>query len=194
MPILPNAKHELFAQERAKGKAPSDAYEAAGFRRNSGNAGRLDRLPEVQARIAELIGAAAERAEITIERVMAELGKIGFANMADYISVGDDGDPFVDLSDLDRDKAAAISEVTVEDFKDGRGEDARDVRRVKFKLLDKRAALVDIGKHLGMFKERVEHTGSDGGPIEFTEASETEKARRIAFALTRGARQTDTQH
>jgi hypothetical protein len=37
---------------------------------------------------------------------------------------------------------AALSEVTVEDFADGRGEDVRAVRRVKFKLYDKRAALV----------------------------------------------------
>src|SRR5262249_28053524 len=81
-------------------------------------------------------------------------------NMDDYMTVGSDGDPFVDLSKLTREQAAAISEVTVEDFKDGRGEEARDVRRVKFKLLDKRAALVDIGKHLGMFKERVERSGT----------------------------------
>jgi phage terminase small subunit len=32
-------------------------------------------------------------------------------------------------------------------------------------LSDKRAALVDIGKHLGMFKEKVEMTGAEGGPL-----------------------------
>ncbi len=48
-------------------------------------------------------------------------------------------------------RAAALQEVTVEDFTEGRGEDKRDVRRVKFKLYDKRAALVDLGRHLGMF-------------------------------------------
>ena len=37
---------------------------------------------------------------------------------------------------------------------------------MKFKLADKRAALVDIGKHIGMFKERVELTGANGGPVE----------------------------
>jgi hypothetical protein len=38
-------------------------------------------------------------------------------------------------------KTAALSEVTVKDFLDGRGEDARQVRRVKFKLHVKRAPL-----------------------------------------------------
>jgi phage terminase small subunit len=34
------------------------------------------------------------------------------------------------------------------------------------KMHDKAAALVNVGKHLGMFKDRVEHTGADGGPIK----------------------------
>ena len=95
--------------------------------------------------------------DITAERVLSELALIGFSNMQDYMRVGSDGDPYLDFSGLTREQAAALAEVTVEDFTAGRGEDARDVRRVKFKLCDKRAALVDIGKHLGMFKERVEH-------------------------------------
>lgn len=195
MPVLAKPKWEKFAQELAKGETAVDAYEAAGYVRDDGNANRLASNPEVQARVKELLQIAAGKTGVSIERIIDELAKIGFANMSDYISIGHDGDPFVDLSALDRDKAAAISEVTVEDFKDGRGEDARDVRRVKFKLLDKRAALVDLGKHLGMFRDRVEHTGPDGGPIEFSAISETEKARRIAFALTKGARQAEaTEH
>ena len=110
----------------------------------------------------------------------------GFSNMLDYVKV-DGPDAFVDLSTLTRDQAAAIQEVTVEDYKDGRGENARDVRRVKVKLSDKRAALVDIGKHLGMFKELHEHSGKDGGPIkvEGRPINDIEAARRVAFALGR---------
>src|SRR5262249_54524477 len=48
----------------------------------------------------------------------------------------------VDFSKLTRDQAAALQEATVEDFKDGRGEDAHDVRKIPFKLADERAALV----------------------------------------------------
>lgn len=107
-----------------------------------------------------------QRTEITQDRVLKELAKLGFANMQDYMSVTQEGEPFADLSKLTRDQAAAITEFTVEDFTEGRGDDARDVRRVKFKLADKRAALVDIGKHLGMFKDKLELTGKDAGPIE----------------------------
>jgi phage terminase small subunit len=122
--------------------------------------------PEIAKAIEGAQIALAKRTEITADRVLTELGKLGFSNMQDYMRAGADGDPYLDFSNLTREQAAALAEVTVEDFKDGRGEDARDVRRVKFKLTDKRAALVDIGKHLGMFKDQVEHTGPDGRPIE----------------------------
>ena len=94
---------------------------------------------------------------------------------------------FVDLSELTREQAAAISEVTVEDYKDGRGEDARDVRKVKFKLSDKRSALVDIGKHLGMFVERKELTGKDGGPIEVAETPASEQFKAFMSKIAPAA-------
>lgn len=131
---------------------------------------QLLRKTPVARAISERQRVISERIGVTAERVVEELAKIGFANMADYMKVGEDGDPYLDFSGLTRDQAAALSEVTVDDFKDGRGEDAREVRRVKFKLHDKRAALVDLGKHLGMFKEKVEVSGPDGGPIQ-TEAT-----------------------
>lgn len=106
---------------------------------------------------------------ITQEAVLKELAKIGFANMSDYMRVGPGGDPALHFDELTPDQTAALSEVTVEDYTDGRGEDARDVRRVKFKLWDKRAALVDIGKHLGMFPNKTELTGPDGGPVQIIE-------------------------
>lgn len=157
MPLLPNSRHERFAQEIAKGKSASEAYVKAGYKENRHNAAALAREKHIVTRVQEILGRAAERTEVTAERVLRELALIGFANMQDYMRVGPDGDPYLDFSGLTREQAAALVEVTVEDFKDGRGKDARDVRKVKFKLADKRAALVDIGKHLGMFVERTEN-------------------------------------
>ena len=53
--------------------------------------------------------------ELTADMVISELRLLGFANMEDYIRIESDGSPRVDLSDLDRDRAAAIQEVSVED-------------------------------------------------------------------------------
>lgn len=154
MPVLSNAKHERFAQEIAKGTAIGAAFVAAGYKANDGNASRLNGNEKVRARVGELLAAGAEQAGVTVQRIVEELAKVGFANMQDYMKVGPDGDPVLDFSGLTRAQAAALAEVTVEDFKDGRGEDARDVRRVKFKLNDKLSALEKLGKHLGMFSDK----------------------------------------
>lgn len=121
------------------------------------------------------------RTEITQDAVLKELAKIGFANMMDYMSIDKNGDPFVDFSALTRDQAAAISEVVIEEYKEGGGDDAREVKRVKFKLMDKRAALVDIGKHLGMFVERKLLGNDPDNPLTPTkDMIEVEVDRRIA--------------
>lgn len=184
MGVLPNPKHELFAQELAQGKTATEAYVIAGYKDNDGNASKL--AAKVQDRVKEITGRAAEKVGVTIERVLEELAKIGFANMLDYVTINGSGEPIIDLSALTREQAAAIQEVIVDTHNEREGEDTVAVRRVRFKLLDKRAALVDMGKHLGMFKERVEHSGPGGGPIETKDVSARELlSSRIAGLAAR---------
>jgi phage terminase small subunit len=123
------------------------------------------RKPEISKAVEAAQAARVNRTQLTGDMVIEELRKIGFANMQDFMGSTPDGDPYLDFSVLTRDQAAALQEVTVDEYTDGRGEDARNVKRVKFKLADKRAALVDLGKHLKLFVERHELTGKDGGPI-----------------------------
>ncbi|HEV2303168.1 MAG TPA: terminase small subunit [Stellaceae bacterium] len=160
-------KQQRFVEEFIVDYNGTQAAIRAGYSKRSANeqAARLLAKDSVAAAVAGAREAQSKRTEITADAVLAELVKLGFANMADYMKVGPHGDPYLDFSALTRDQAAALQEVTVEDFVDGRGEDARDVRRVKFKLADKRAALVDLGRHLGMFPSKVEMTGKDGAPV-----------------------------
>lgn len=185
MPILTDPRRERFAQEIAKGASQKDAYVIAGHQVNEASSKaastRLMKEEAVKARIAELLEESAKRTGTTIDSIFLELRKIGYANMDDYVVRKPDGTIVVDFSKVGRDQMAAVSEVTVDEYQDGRGEDARPVKRVKFKLTDKRAALVDLGKHLGMFKEKVEHSGPDGGPIQVQD--DMDLARRIAFML-----------
>lgn len=106
----------------------------------------------IAARVAELRNVVTERAieKAAIDKaaVIAELAKIGFANMQDYLTIGADGAPTLNWKGLTRDQAAALVEVTVDENKIG---DVPAGKKIKFKLGDKRAALVDIGKELGMF-------------------------------------------
>lgn len=183
---LKNAKHEAVLQayiadpKRVGFKAylvvypkSSEGAAATGFSRLLKNAEFKARLSYLDSRVTEKV---VERAVITAEQVIEELAKIGFANMLDYARINGEGEPFIDLSAVTRDQAAAIASFTVEDFVDARtAEDTaepqpqggelrrrrgREVRKVTFKLHDKRAALVDIGTHLGMFKKEVKLDGT----------------------------------
>ena len=113
--------------------------------------------PNIAAAIEKAKEVRAQRTRLTSDMVVDELRKIAFANMADYMKSTPEGDPCLDFSRLTREQTAALAEVTVEHFLDHRGEKARSVRRVKFKLHDKRAALVDLGRHLGIFVHKPDH-------------------------------------
>ena len=170
---LQNPRYERFAQGLAEGKPAYQAYIDAGFAKvgaaqsasrllKSQRAGIRDRVAEIsqeRARIrAEATRLAIEHSGITQARVAVELGRVAFANMMDYMRIDPaTGDPTLDWSGLTREQAAALTEVTVDDYIDGRGERARDVRKVKFKLGDKRAALMDIAKLFGWIVEKREN-------------------------------------
>ena len=172
MPALKNPRHELVARYIAEGMTAVDAVSKVGISLTGNRAsatqmaGVVSRREDVQNRVMELREKAAARTEITVQRVLNELANIGFANMMDYVKIQEDGTAYVDLKDVTREKAAAISEIVVDEYVEGRGEEARPVKRTRFKLHDKRAALLDIGKHLGMFREKVEVTGKNGAPIQ----------------------------
>ena len=51
------------------------------------------------------------------------------------------------------------------------------------RVLDKLAALDKLGRHLGMFVDRHEHTGPGGGPITIEQADEAKE--RLFEALAR---------
>jgi phage terminase small subunit len=73
MPVLPNQRHEAFAQALAKGKSASEAMTAAGYRTDRGNASRLTANDSIRQRVAELQAKGAEKAVVTIDSLAAEL-------------------------------------------------------------------------------------------------------------------------
>ncbi len=154
-------KQRLFVREYLIDLNATKAAERAGYSASTARqqGARLLSNVDISAEIAAQQEQRFERLGITADAVLQELAKIAFSNMLDYITVTPTGAARVDLSKLTRDQAAAVGEITVEEFTERTGE-GRDgfekVKRIKFKLSDKRGALVDLGRHLKLFTERVE--------------------------------------
>jgi phage terminase small subunit len=164
MPALKNAKHEALAQayiadrERIGWRAYKAVYPKSSQRAAETGFSRLLKNAEFAGRVAELDEKAADSGAVMSARaVLEELSNLAGANMLDYMRAGANGDPYLHFDELTRDQAAALAEVTVEDFVDGRGDDARDVRKVRFKLHSKLGALELLARHYGMLKDVHEH-------------------------------------
>lgn len=56
---------------------------------------------------------------------------------------------------------------------------------VEIKMHDQAAALVNVAKHLGMFPNKVEHSGPDGGPVTIANMTEEQMEARLAELMTK---------
>jgi len=104
------------------------------------------------------------RTEITQDRVLREYAKLGFFDPRKLFNA--DGSPR-EIADLDDDTAAAIAGLDIAEIYEGTGDSRRFVGYLKkYKIANKIGALDSIAKHLGMFIDRQEITGPDGGPLQ----------------------------
>jgi len=146
-----NDKQERFCREYVIDLNGKQAAIRAGYSEVTAEvqASRLLSIVKVQERVKQLQDEIGKRLDLTADMVVMELAKIGFSNMSDYVN----GDlTFKKLDDLTTDKTAAISSIEVSEFRGGKDSRATE-KKIKFRLHDKRAALVDLGKHLGIFEK-----------------------------------------
>ena len=118
---------------------------------------RLLRNVKVEEYIQERMKDREKRTEITQDMVLKELAKVGFFDIRRLFD--DSGKP-LDITGLDNETAACIVGLEVMDIYEGTGDDKEFVGYIKkYKLSDKLKALEMIGRHLGMFKDKLELSG-----------------------------------
>lgn len=195
------AKQRQFVREYLIDLNATQAAIRAGYSQDTASAIGAENLrkPNLKAAIDAAMKIRGERTEITADRVLKELAKIGFADIRKAIKwqgtlVTEEDNPdggdtlviknvvtnnvtLISSDDIDDETAAAISEIS-QNTSGG----------IKLKLHDKRAALVDIGKHLGMFTDKIEHSGPNGGPIEMQDITPERRKAAIATILARKAK------
>ena len=103
--------------------------------------------PNIAAAISQAMAERSRRTGINQDRVLQELARIGFAKITDVV----DPETAKIKSDASDDDLACIQSIKIKPNEFGT---EREV-----KLYDKKAALVDLGKHLGLFKDKVELSG-----------------------------------
>ncbi len=105
--------------------------------------------PDIKAQIARAMAERSRRTGVNADRVVMELAKIAFVNANDVI----DTETATLRPDALPEDTAAIQSVKVKTF----GEDGLE-REIK--MADKLKALELLGKHLGMFRDKLEVSGT----------------------------------
>lgn len=141
-----SGKRAAFVSEYLKDHNGARAARAAGYSAATAKAAacRLLTFADVKAAIEAGEAKAAERNDITLDRVLREYAKIAFSDIADYVSAGPGGVAIRELDAIPKELRGAIAEVSESDG----GEHGGMTRRVK--LHPKLPALDALGKHLGM--------------------------------------------
>ncbi len=152
------AKRRIFIDAYLKCWNATEAARQAGYTYPDRQGPRLLGFVGVREIIAERLAANA----LDADEVLSRLGEQGRGGWSEYIRIRPDThEPWLDIDQMREDgKLHLIKGFTVS-----------DKGSVKIDGYDSQSALVHIGKHLGMFKTQVEHSGPGGGPIplEFTQ-------------------------
>lgn len=106
--------------------------------------------PDISSAIAKEMAERSKRTGVNADRVLTELAKIGFANINDVIDL----DTAKIKENATAEDLASIQSVKVKPTEWG-------VER-EVKMYDKKAALVDLGRHLGMWNDKLDIKGVEG--------------------------------
>lgn len=103
-------------------------------------------------------GEAVRHFELTKNRVLTELARMAYVNMADLAEELPDGGGirWRRFNELSRHETAAIRKMTIENITRGEGDKAVTTQRIGIELYDKRMPLQLIGQEMGMFKPEPE--------------------------------------
>lgn len=163
---------KLLAQAFAANGSVGAAADAAGLSPYQAKA--MLRQPDVQATVQATVDAKAARLGITAERIMTELARVAFGDPRKIATVCNDEVVVRDLDKLSDDDAAMIGGVKMGKY------------GAEVKINDKSAALDKLSKILGLYIERTEVSGPDGGPVEVTNTDRAIIERFMAQVTDKG--------
>jgi phage terminase small subunit len=169
---------------KAAGRA---GFSTRGHHKGADIANELMNRPAVRAAIEQALAERAERTRIDADWLLMRLADEAEADIADLYDDAGNIKPVREWPAVWR--KGLVAGFEVEELFEGRGEDRKHIGRLrKVRLADRTKIKELIGRHvnIGAFKDRVEHTGKDGGPIahQFRTVEEFEAvARKVASEI-----------
>lgn len=107
----------------------------------------------VAAEVAKAVKRREERTQVTADRVVLELARIGFLDPRQLFT--EDG-MLKPVSEWGDDLAATIASIEVEELFEGKGEDREHIGRLKkIRFWDKGRALDVLAKHTGVYRDNI---------------------------------------
>lgn len=182
-----NDKQRAFVDEYLIDMIGTQAAIRAGYSKKSAHVQACDLLkhPKIQAALRHKMAEREKRTEITADAVLSEMAKIGFANLRDFVKIDSEGDARPDFLETTYEQWAALGEVTSEVYMEGQGDDAQPVKRTKIKLGDKKGALTELGRHLGLWTDKTEISGPGGKPVEMMVTAQESMAQKLNDLVTK---------
>lgn len=167
-------KQEQFCREYLVDLNATQAAIRAGYSKKTAKSqgNRLMTDVDIQARVQSLMDERVERTNVTADNVLREIARLGFSDMRELFDDEGNVRPLTELSD---DAAAAIQGADIVTSRIGDDGDTT-VTTSKIKLADKKAALELLGKHLKLFKDQHELSGSVdvNSTVEFVEPGDAD--------------------
>lgn len=160
-----NDRQERFCEEYLIDCNATKAATRAGYSEETAGSQGHDLLkkPEIVDRISQLQRERSERTQITADRVLLELAKIGFSDIKDFL---DAGNTIKDLSDMPSDKTSIVSSIKVKkrtmNLDSG---ETMEQTETEFRLHDKLSALDKIGKHIGLYEKDNGQKGKNAATV-----------------------------
>lgn len=151
-------KQQLFVAEYLKDLNATQAAIRAGYSAHTANEIAAENLakPSISATIAAKRAEQLKRVEIDSDFVLRELMKLASADLS---AAFDEHGNLRPIHEIPEDTRKAISGVECDELYEGQGEERRWIgytRKVKF--WDKNKALENLGRHLSLFKDKIEIT------------------------------------
>lgn len=178
-------KQQRFVEEYLIDLNATQAAIRAGYSPRSAkqHADAMLAKPHIAAAVAAAQAARSERTEVTVDYVLQRMVEI---DQMDVLDIMNDDMSLKPVREWPRVWRQYLSGFDLSELFEGRG-DERELIGIlkKVRWPDKIKNLELLGKHVGMFKDRIEHTGPNGGPIQQVSINADEFAKIAQEMLTK---------